>query len=64
MKNTKTSANVTKSDKEDMVAPAAGAAAELKDLFIDSLKDIYWAENALVNALPKMAQNATSALLA
>lgn len=64
MKNTKTSVNATKSDKEDMVAPAAGAAAELKDLFIDSLKDIYWAENALVNALPKMAQNATSALLA
>jgi ferritin-like metal-binding protein YciE len=62
MKNT-TSARGTK-DKEDMVAPAAGAAAELKELFIDSLKDIYWAENALVNALPKMAQNATSALLA
>lgn len=47
-----------------MVAPAADAASELKDLFIDSLKDIYWAENALVSALPKMIQNATSPLLA
>lgn len=47
-----------------MVAPAEDAAGELKELFIDSLKDIYWAENALVSALPKMAQNATSALLA
>jgi len=46
-----------------MVAPAADAASELKDLFIDSLKDIYWAENALVSALPKMIQNATSPLL-
>jgi hypothetical protein len=30
------------------------AAKELKDLFEDSLKDIYWAEKALVKALPKM----------
>jgi ferritin-like metal-binding protein YciE len=52
-----------KNTKNDMVAPAADAAAELKDFFIDSLKDIYWAENALVGALPKMAANATSASL-
>ncbi|MGO4771810.1 ferritin-like domain-containing protein [Flavobacterium sp. W22_SRS_FK3] len=51
--------------KEDklIVAPGANAASELKDFFIDSLKDIYWAENALVSALPKMASNATSAAL-
>lgn len=47
-----------------MVSPAGDAASELKDFFIDSLKDIYWAENALVKALPKMAANATSPLLA
>ncbi|KPH14010.1 ferritin-like domain-containing protein [Chryseobacterium sp. ERMR1:04] len=35
------------------------AAKELKDLFEDSLKDIYWAEKALVKALPKMYKNAT-----
>jgi len=35
------------------------AAKELKDLFEDSLKDIYWAEKALVKELPKMQKNAT-----
>lgn len=47
--------------KFNIVEPASDAAEELKDLFIDSLKDIYWAENALVSALPKMAANASSA---
>jgi ferritin-like metal-binding protein YciE len=32
---------------------------ELKDLFEDGLKDIYWAEKALVKALSKMQKNAT-----
>lgn len=32
----------------------------LEDFFIDALKDIYWAEKALVKALPKMAKAATS----
>ncbi len=32
----------------------------LKEFFIDSLKDIYWAEKSLVKALPKMAEKATS----
>ena len=36
------------------------AAKELKDLFEDGLKDIYWAEKALVKALPKMHKNATN----
>jgi len=49
--------------RQDMVSPAADAAGALKDFFIDSLKDIYWAENALVKALPKMAANASSPLL-
>lgn len=39
------------------------AAEGLRDLFIDSLKDIYWAEKALTKALPKMAKNATNANL-
>ena len=52
-------------DKDDkmIVAPAKNASATLKDLFIESLKDIYWAENALVSALPKMAANATAVAL-
>jgi ferritin-like metal-binding protein YciE len=32
----------------------------LKELFIDELKDIYWAEQHLVKALPKMIKGATS----
>ncbi|MEO8147463.1 MAG: ferritin-like domain-containing protein [Bacteroidia bacterium] len=37
-----------------------GAAENLKSLFVDELKDIYWAEKALVKAIPKMIKNATS----
>ena len=36
------------------------AATELQDLFEDGLKDIYWAEKALVKVLPKMQKNAES----
>jgi ferritin-like metal-binding protein YciE len=32
----------------------------LEELFLDELKDIYWAEKHLVKALPKMAKAATS----
>ncbi|NEU09216.1 ferritin-like domain-containing protein [Flavihumibacter sp. R14] len=32
----------------------------LKELFVDSLKDLYWAEKHLTKALPKMAKKATS----
>src|SRR5579859_3164727 len=32
----------------------------LRDLYIDQLKDLYSAENQLVEALPKMAKAATS----
>lgn len=35
----------------------------LRELFIDELKDIYWAEKALVKALPKMAKKSTSSEL-
>mgnify|MGYP004714282319 CR=1 FL=1 len=35
------------------------ATKELKDLFEDGLKDTYWAEKALVKALPKMLKNAS-----
>lgn len=36
------------------------AAKDLQELFEDGLKDIYWAEKALVKALPKMMKNATN----
>lgn len=35
-------------------------ASGLRELFEDELKDIYWAEKALVKAIPKMIKNATS----
>lgn len=44
--------------------PAKKDAAEmLQDFFEESLKDLYWAEKALVKALPKMQKNATDASL-
>lgn len=49
--------------KEKVVQPKSDAAKDLNKLFLDSLKDIYWAENALVKALPKMRDNATSSKL-
>lgn len=50
--------------KAGVVKPKRSAAEGLRDLFVDSLKDIYWAEKALTKALPKMAKNATNANLA
>lgn len=35
----------------------------LRDLFVDELKDIYWAEKTLTKAIPKMMENATSSHL-
>ena len=55
--------NKANDNLNNIVSPASDAADDLRTLFIDSLKDIYWAENALVGALPKMAANATSANL-
>lgn len=34
--------------------------SKLKELFLDSLKDIHYAEKAILKALPKMIKNATS----
>jgi len=34
--------------------------SELKDFFVDELKDIYWAEKHLVKALPKMVKASTT----
>ena len=36
----------------------------LRELFVDELKDIYWAEKHITKALPKMAKAATSQELA
>ena len=49
---------------QEMVKPAADAAQDLDGLFLDGLKDIFWAETALLKALPKMMANATAPNLA
>ena len=40
--------------------PVKGEAMQLRDLFNDGLKDIYYAENALVKALPEMYEKASN----
>ncbi len=51
---------LTTKSKGAKTAPKADAAEDLRALFEDMLKDIYWAEKALTKALPKMVKNATS----
>lgn len=56
----KAPAKTAKTNGGSTVKAKSSAAEGLRDLFVDSLKDIYWAEKALTKALPKMAKNATS----
>lgn len=63
-KSAASKSTAAKSTSSRGVVKAKPSAAEgLKELFVDSLKDIYWAEKALVKALPKMAKNATTEVL-
>lgn len=55
-KTTKT----TQKSKGKAVKPKPSPAEGLRVLFVDELKDIYWAEKALTKAIPKMIKNATS----
>ncbi|MHA3787899.1 YciE/YciF ferroxidase family protein [Flavobacterium hauense] len=50
----------TKTATTGKVKAKSTAAEGLMELYTDSLKDIYWAEKALLKALPKMAKNAES----
>lgn len=59
-KTKKTSTKNAAASKKAIVKPKKTAAEGLRELFVDSLKDIYWAEKALTKALPKMAKNATT----
>jgi ferritin-like metal-binding protein YciE len=49
-----------KQDKQNGVKAKPDAAQGLRELFVDELKDIYWAEKALTKAIPKMIKNATA----
>jgi len=58
---TKSAQNGThKATASEPVKATSDAAQGLRDLFVDELKDIYWAEKALTKALPKMVKNATT----
>ena len=62
-KNKQEETKSTTPSKKGDVKAKQDAAEGLRDLFVASLKDIYWAEKALTKALPKMAKNATNANL-
>jgi ferritin-like metal-binding protein YciE len=57
---------MAKASSKTKTARNAGKGADdslLQELFLDSLKDIYYAEKAILKALPKMKKAATSAEL-
>lgn len=58
MANTKTA--TARSRKATPQAGKAEGNSQLEKYFIDSLKDIYWAEKHLTKALPKMKKAATT----
>jgi ferritin-like metal-binding protein YciE len=47
-------------ERKHIIEAKSDAAEKLRALFVDSLKDIYWAEKALTKAIPKMAKNAST----
>lgn len=52
--------STTKKASANGVKAKSDAAKDLNELFKDSLKDIYWAENALTKSLPEMIKNAST----
>ncbi len=65
MKNTETQKPVSKNDKTSSKKSTDNTVSheKLHELFVDGLKDIYWAEKALTKAIPKMIKNATGSEL-
>lgn len=53
----------SQTEKRSIAAKSHMQSSQLMQLFEDELKDIYWAENALVKALPMMIEKATSSEL-
>jgi ferritin-like metal-binding protein YciE len=56
--------NETGSEPKFKTKTSVTAEPALRELFLDGIMDIYWAENHLVKNLPKMAKEATSTELA
>lgn len=63
MNSTSTKPVQNGNQKENKVATKSGVAHGLRTLLVNELKDIYWAEKALVTAIPKMIQNASASEL-
>ena len=53
----------SKSKKQNKKTQEPVTNSQLQEFFVDSLKDIYWAEKHLTKALPKMQKAATTAQL-
>lgn len=63
MQTTKLKSSPVSQNGEKSVEKSGNGAmksSQLMELFEDELKDIYWAEKALMKAIPKMIKNATS----
>ncbi len=60
MPNTKTRKAPTKSKSSNGTSASGQSNSQLEKFFIDSLKDIYWAEKHLTKELPKMQKAATT----
>lgn len=61
MQNTKTKKNPAGKPRSSNGTAAAGQSnSQLEKFFVDSLKDIYWAEKHLTKELPKMQKAATT----
>lgn len=62
MKNEKSTAQktATATGKSNSGKKISMQSSQLMSLFEDELKDIYWAENALLKAIPKMIKKTTS----
>jgi ferritin-like metal-binding protein YciE len=63
-RTTKTTSPKKAGTKKASSAPMRSEETMLKELFIEELRDIYWAEKHLTKALPKMQKGATSEELA
>ena len=50
----------TSKSKAKVIKPGSEASTGLRELLVDSLKDLLWAENAIIESLPIMIENATS----
>ena len=64
MENKKSNSTMADQNGSQLKGKSANASSmqssQLMKLFEDELKDIYWAEKALIKAIPKMIKNATS----